>query len=90
VLGHVLKNAAIPIITVIGLQVGYVLGGAIVIEYVFSLPGIGKFTLDSVLQRNYPVIQGVVLLVTFTFMFVNIVTDVLYAALDPRIRHALR
>lgn len=90
VLGHVLKNAAIPIITVIGMQVGYVLGGAIVIEYVFSLPGIGKFTLDSVLQRNYPVIQGVVLLVTFSFLLVNILTDLLYAALDPRIRHALQ
>jgi peptide/nickel transport system permease protein len=90
VLRHVLKNAAIPIVTVMGLQVGYVLGGAIVIEQIFSLPGIGKFTLDAVLERNYPVIQAVVLLVTFTFMIVNIITDCLYAALDPRIRQSLR
>jgi peptide/nickel transport system permease protein len=90
VFGHVLKNAAIPIITVMGLQFGYALGGAIVIDYIFSLPGIGQLTLNAVLARNYPVIQGAVLLVTFLFMLSNIMTDSLYAFLDPRIRHSGR
>jgi peptide/nickel transport system permease protein len=86
VVGHVLKNAAIPIVTVMGLQLGYVLGGAVIIEQIFSLPGVGRLTLNAVLERNYPVIQGAVLLVTFTFMIVNILTDSLYAVLDPRVR----
>jgi peptide/nickel transport system permease protein len=90
VLGHVVKNAAIPIVTVMGMQFGYALGGAIVIEYIFSLPGVGQLTLNAVLARNYPVIQGAVLLVTFLFMFANILTDSMYAALDPRIRQSRR
>lgn len=87
VVRHTLKNAAIPIITVMGMQLGYVLGGAIVIEQIFSLPGVGRLTLNAVLERNYPVVQGAVLLITFLFMLVNIVTDALYAVLDPRIRY---
>ena len=87
VVGHVFRNAAIPIVTVLGLQLGYILGGAIVIEQIFSLPGVGRLTLNAVLNRNYPVIQGAVLLVTFLFMLVNILTDALYAMLDPRIRY---
>lgn len=87
VAGHILRNAAIPILTVLGLQLGYILGGAIVVEQIFSLPGIGRLTLNAVLNRNYPVIQGSVLLITFLFMLVNIVTDALYAVLDPRIRY---
>lgn len=90
VLGHVLRNAAIPILTVMGMQFGYALGGAIIIEQVFSLPGVGRLTLNAVLERNYPVVQGAVLLVTFLFMAVNIVTDSLYAVIDPRIRHSGR
>ncbi len=90
VLGHVLRNAAIPIVTVMGLQLGYALGGAIIIEQVFSLPGIGRLTLNAVLERNYPVVQGAVLLVTFLFMVINILTDSLYAVIDPRIRHSGR
>jgi peptide/nickel transport system permease protein len=90
VLGHVLRNASIPIITVIGLQLGYALGGAIIIEQIFSLPGVGRLTLNAVLERNYPVVQGAVLLVTFLFMATNIVTDSLYAVLDPRIRQSGR
>jgi peptide/nickel transport system permease protein len=86
VFGHVLKNAAVPIVTVLGLQLGYILGGAIIIEQIFALPGVGRLTLNAVLERNYPVIQGAVLLVTFLFMLVNILTDALYALLDPRIR----
>ncbi|MEA2511719.1 MAG: peptide/nickel transport system permease protein [Thermomicrobiales bacterium] len=86
VVGHVLKNAAVPIVTVMGLQLGYVLGGAVIIEQIFSLPGVGRLTLNAVLERNYPVIQGAVLLITFVFMVVNILTDSLYAVLDPRVR----
>jgi ABC-type dipeptide/oligopeptide/nickel transport system permease component len=86
VLGHVLRNAAIPVITVMGLQLGYALGGAIIIEQIFSLPGVGRLTLNAVLERNYPVVQGAVLLITFLFMTINILTDSLYAIVDPRIR----
>jgi peptide/nickel transport system permease protein len=86
VAGHVLRNAAIPVITVMGLQLGYALGGAIIIEQIFSLPGVGRLTLNAVLERNYPVVQGAVLLVTFLFMAINVLTDSLYAIVDPRLR----
>lgn len=86
VIGHVLRNAALPILTVIGMQFGYALGGAVIIEQVFALPGVGRLTLNAVLERNYPVVQGAVLLVTFLFMLTNIVTDSLFAVIDPRIR----
>jgi peptide/nickel transport system permease protein len=86
VAGHILKNAAIPVITVMGLQLGYVLGGAIIIEQIFALPGVGRLTLNAVLERNYPVVQGAVLLITFSVMLVTIFTDALYAVLDPRVR----
>src|SRR6266403_2112131 len=81
-----LPNAAIPIVTVIGLQVGYMLGGAIVVETIFTLPGLGRMTLDAVLERNYPVVQSGLLVVGAMFMVVNLVTDVLYGLLDPRLR----
>jgi peptide/nickel transport system permease protein len=84
--GHILKNAAIPVITVMGLQLGYVLGGAIIIEQIFALPGVGRLTLNAVLERNYPVVQGAVLLITFIVLLVTILTDSLYAVLDPRVR----
>lgn len=84
---HILKNAAIPIVTVMGTQLAYVFGGAVIIEQLFALPGIGQLTLNSVLERNYPVVQGAVLLVTFMVMMVNILVDVLYAVIDPRIRY---
>src|SRR6266850_928522 len=83
---HVLPNAAIPIVTVIGLQVGYMLGGAIVVETIFTLPGLGRMTLDAVLERNYPVVQSGLLVVGAMFMVVNLVTDVLYGLIDPRLR----
>jgi len=86
VAGHVLKNSAMPVVTVMGLQVGYVLGGAVIIEQIFALPGVGRMTLSAVMDRNYPVIQGAVLLVAFVFMLVNILTDSLYAVIDPRVR----
>ena len=84
---HVLPNAAIPIVTVIGLQVGYMLGGAIVVETIFTLPGVGRMTLDAVLERNYPVVQSTVLAVGAMFMLVNLLTDMLYGVIDPRVRH---
>jgi peptide/nickel transport system permease protein len=85
-LRHVLPNAAIPIVTVLGLQAGYMLGGAIVVEMIFTLPGVGRMTLDAVLERNYPVVQSTVLVVGAMFMMVNLLTDVLYGVIDPRVR----
>src|SRR5215510_9893195 len=83
---HVLPNAAIPIVTVLGLQVGYMLGGAIVVETIFTLPGVGRMTLDAVLERNYPVVQSTVLVIGAMFMLVNLATDILYGVIDPRVR----
>ena len=82
---HVLPNAAIPIVTVLGLQVGYMLGGAIVVETIFTLPGVGRMTLDAVLERNYPVVQSTVLVIGAMFMLVNLATDILYGIIDPRV-----
>jgi peptide/nickel transport system permease protein len=84
---HALRNAAIPIITVIGLQTGYLLGGAVVIEQIFGLPGIGLMILDGIYQRDYPVVQGAVLFVAVVFVVVNLLVDLTYAFLDPRIRY---
>src|SRR5216117_1134710 len=83
---HVLPNAAIPVVTVLGLQIGYMLGGAIVVEMIFTLPGVGRMTLDAVLERNYPVVQSGLLVVGAMFMVVNLVTDLLYGVIDPRLR----
>jgi len=84
---HALRNAAIPIITVIGLQTGYLLGGAVVIEQIFGLPGIGLMILDGIYQRDYPVVQGAVLFVAVVFVVVSLLVDLTYAFLDPRIRY---
>jgi peptide/nickel transport system permease protein len=83
---HALPNAAIPIVTVIGLQSGYLLGGAVIVEQVFSLPGVGNLVVNATLERNYPVVQSAVLVVALMFILVNIFTDILYAYLNPRIR----
>ena len=85
---HGLKNALIPIITVTGLQMGYLLGGAVVVEEVFTLPGIGRLLLQGLTQRDYPLVQGAVLFVAVLFMVINLLTDLLYALLDPRIRYS--
>jgi peptide/nickel transport system permease protein len=85
---HALKNAAIPIITVLGLQVGYLLGGAVVVEEIFGLPGIGFVILDGIYQRDYPVVQGGVLFVAVIFVVVNLLIDLTYAYVDPRIRYS--
>ncbi|MCL4370106.1 MAG: ABC transporter permease [Chloroflexi bacterium] len=85
---HGLKNALIPVITVTGLQMGYLLGGAVVVEEVFTLPGVGRLLLQGLTQRDYPLVQGSVLFVALLFMLINLITDVIYAFLDPRIRYS--
>jgi peptide/nickel transport system permease protein len=83
---HALWNAAIPIITVIGLNFGHLLGGTIVMETVFARPGIGKLLLDAILGRDYPVVQGVTLVIAVSFLLVNLLTDLTYPYFDPRLR----
>lgn len=83
---HVLRNALIPVVTVMGLQFGALLTGAIVTEKIFARPGVGTLLLESIAERNYPVVQGTVLLIASTYVVVNLVVDVLYAAIDPRVR----
>lgn len=82
---HALKNALIPIITVLGIQLGTMLGGAVLTESVFSVPGLGKFMVDSIKNRDYPVVQGGVLMLAITFSLVNLLVDIIYAYVDPRI-----
>ncbi|MFM2422516.1 MAG: hypothetical protein RL291_1046 [Pseudomonadota bacterium] len=84
---HALRNAAVPIVTVIGLGVALLIGGAIVTENVFSLPGLGRLTVNAVLQRDYPVIQGVTLLFSLAYVVINLIIDIIYTLLDPRIRY---
>jgi ABC-type dipeptide/oligopeptide/nickel transport system permease component len=84
--GHALKNAAMPVVTVIGLQVGILLSGAILTETIFAWPGIGRWIFEAILNRDYPVVQGMSLVIAVIFIAVNLVVDVLYAWLDPRIR----
>jgi len=84
---HAFRNALIPVITVAGVQVGYLLGGAIIIERIFALPGIGTLILNAIGNRDYPVVQAGVLFVAATFVLVNLIVDVLYAYLDPRIHY---
>lgn len=83
---HALRNALIPIITVVGLQVGVLLEGAILTEAVFSWPGIGRFMIDAIRAKDFPVVQGSVVFVAFLFVFVNLIVDILYAYVDPRIK----
>lgn len=90
ILVHGLKVAALPLITLVGLQLGLILAGSYVVEYVFNWPGIGKLTLDAVVSRNFPMVQGGVLVAALAFVVVNFVVDLAYAAVDPRIRLAAR
>jgi ABC-type dipeptide/oligopeptide/nickel transport system permease component len=82
-----LKNAVIPVITIIGIEIGQIVGGAVVFETIFGLPGMGRFMLDAINQRDYPVVQGLNLLLASTIVFVNLLVDMTYAYLDPRIRY---
>ena len=84
---HVLKNALIPVVTVVGLQVGRLAGGAVITETIFGIPGVGRLAVDSLLSRDFPVIQAVVLLMAVAVVLSNLVVDVVYAYLDPRIRY---
>jgi len=85
--GHALKNAAVPIVTVIGIGIALLIGGAIVTETVFAIPGIGRLTVDSILRRDYPIIQGVVLVFSGAYVLINLAVDLSYMLLDPRIRY---
>jgi peptide/nickel transport system permease protein len=84
---HALRNASIPIVTIIGLGLTSLMGGSVITEGVFSIPGIGRLTLDAIIHRDYPVIQGVVLLFSASYVVVNLLIDVIYTLLDPRIRY---
>ena len=83
---HALPNALIPLVTVVGLQFGYILGGAVVIETVFTWPGVGLFTIQAILNRDYPVVQASVLILATAVVLINLMVDLLYGLLDPRIR----
>ena len=83
---HILRNAAIPIVTVIGLQMGLLLSGAVLTETIFSLPGLGRLMVDSILSRDYPVVQTGTLFISGVFVLVNLAVDLSYAVLDPRVR----
>ena len=83
---HGLRNSLINVLTIVGLQAGYLLSGAVLVEAVFSLPGVGRLALDAVFQRDYPLVQGSILIISFLFVMVNLVVDLLYGLLDPRIR----
>ncbi|BAP54979.1 glutathione ABC transporter permease [Thioploca ingrica] len=87
ILHHALRNAALPIITILGLQLGTLLGGAVITETVFAWPGIGQLTVESIQQRDYLVVQACVLLISLSYVLVNTLTDLLYAGLDPRVRY---
>ena len=88
VVRHALKNALIPVVTIVGLQTGNLIGGAVITEYVFGIPGVGRLVVDSIFSKDYPMVQGVVLLTALAFVTVNLVVDVLYGYLDPRIRYS--
>jgi peptide/nickel transport system permease protein len=84
---HALKNAAVPIVTVIGIGVALLIGGAVVTESVFAIPGLGRLTIDAILRRDYPLIQGIVLMFSLVYVLVNLAVDVVYTLMDPRIRY---
>lgn len=87
ILGHALRNALIPTVTVMGLQIGQLLGGALIIEEIFSLPGVGRLTIHAVYDRDFPLVQGAVLFIAMVFTMVNLLVDILYVYLDPRIHY---
>ncbi len=85
---HALVNMLIPVITVLGLQVGQLLGGAVIVESVFAWPGVGRLLIEAIGNRDYPLVQGAILFITSGFLLINIVVDLSYGYLDPRIRIA--
>jgi ABC-type dipeptide/oligopeptide/nickel transport system permease component len=86
ILHHVFRNTLVLIVTMLGLQVGFLMAGAVYIENVFSWPGIGQLLVDAILKRDFPLVQGGVLLVALSYVGINLLTDLVYAYLDPRIR----
>jgi len=84
---HALRNAAVPIVTVIGIGIALLIGGVVVTESVFSIPGLGRLTVDAVLARDYPTVQAVILLFSLVYVLVNLLVDLAYTGLDPRIRY---
>ncbi|MBX3142590.1 MAG: ABC transporter permease [Trueperaceae bacterium] len=87
IMRHALRNALIPVVTVVGLQFGSLLGGSVIVEQIFSLPGVGRFALEGINLRDYPVVQGAVLLIAAAFVIVNLIVDIVYAVIDPRVRY---
>jgi len=85
--GHALKNAAVPIVTIIGIGIALLIGGVVVTESVFNIPGLGRLTVDAILHRDYPVIQAIILVFSGVYVLVNLLVDLLYTVLDPRIRY---
>jgi len=85
---HALKNALIPVITIMGLRLGWILGGSVALEIIFSIPGLGRLMIDSILARDYPVVQGAMVVLTSPIILANILADILYAVVDPRIRYS--
>jgi peptide/nickel transport system permease protein len=84
---HALRNAAVPIATIIGIGVALLIGGVVVTETVFAIPGLGRLTVDAILRRDYPIIQGVILIFSAIYVLINLLVDLSYAVLDPRIRY---
>jgi peptide/nickel transport system permease protein len=81
---HALRNALIPIVTIVGVEVGYLLGGTVIIEEIFALPGIGRLLFNAISQRDYALVQGIALFIAFNFVIINLITDFIYVAIDPR------
>jgi len=87
ILKHALRNALVPVITVAGLQFGFLIVGAILVERAFALGGIGSLLIDAVLKRDYPIVQGVTIFIAFVFIVINLLVDILYGIVDPRVRY---
>lgn len=87
IVGHCLKNALIPVITIVGLETGYLFGGAVIVEEVFALPGVGRLLLNAISQRDYAVVQGTIVFIAFNFVLLNLLADLAYAFVNPRIRY---
>jgi len=87
IMKHAFKNSLIPIVTMIGMQIGFLLGGTVVIEQIFSLPGVGQMTLSAIFRRDYPVVQANIMILAVIFVLINLIVDILYAVIDPRIKY---
>jgi peptide/nickel transport system permease protein len=84
---HALKNSLLPLLTLLGAQVGYLLGGAVIVEFIYNYPGLGLLTLEAVLRRDYPLVQAIVIVTATIFVSVNLLIDLSYGMIDPRVRH---